>query len=425
MTVVASSTRLRGASPGATSALPAVRSAYQPIVDLYSRDVVGFEALARGPEGSALESPLELFSHARERGLELDLDVACRQAAMRGRLAAGLPNEVALFVNAEPRVLGGGAGSDLARLTADPRVRFPVFVELTERSLTENPAELLRIAAALRGLGVGIALDDVGADARSLALMPMLAPDVIKLDLSLVQEHPSPALAEIVHAVNAEAERTGAHVLAEGIETEAHLQTALALGARYGQGWFFGRPGPLPAALLPPSASISRPGGEIAVAEETPFEVVAAERELRRGSKGLLLALSLQIEAQARKLGRSSLVLATFQEAGFFTPASAARYVGLAERSALVCALAVGLSAAPAPGVRGVALDEADPLRGEWDVAVIAPHFSAAFVARDLGDTGPDMQRRFDFSITYERELCLRVAAAMIARIAPAPAATA
>jgi DICT domain-containing protein len=68
--------------------------------------------------------------------------------------------------------------------------------------------------------------------------------------------------------------------------------------------------------------------------------------------------------------------------------------------------------------VRGVALDLADPLRGEWDVTVIGPHFAMAFVARDLGDDCADMQRRFDFTITYDRELAVDAARAMMARLA-------
>src|SRR5918997_5912954 len=96
-------------------------------------------------------------------------------------------------------------------------------------------------------MGCAIAVDDVGADRRSLAFMPFLRPEIIKLDLSLTQARPTPQIASVVHAVNAEAERTGALVLAEGIESDHHLMRARALGARYGQGWRFGRPGPLPA----------------------------------------------------------------------------------------------------------------------------------------------------------------------------------
>jgi hypothetical protein len=248
--------------------------------------------------------------------------------------------------------------------------------------------------------------------------MPFLAPDVIKLDLRLVQDNPSRQVAEIVHAVSAEAERTGALVLAEGIETEQHRQTALALGARYGQGWMFGRPGELRPVVSAADSAISRPARTPAVAHASPFEAVAAQRPTRRGDKRLLLSLSLQIESQAASLGSSAVVLSTFQEARFFTPRACARYSRLSEHAALAGALGAGLPERPAPGVRGVALDQADPLRGEWDVTVIAPHFAMAFVARELGDQGPDMQRRFDFAATYDRELAIAAARALMGRLA-------
>ena len=109
-------------------------------------------------------------------------------------------------------------------------------MELTERALTEHPAELLGAVANLRRCGCGIALDDVGTDRRSLALMPFLRPNVIKLDLRLVQSRPTHEIAGVVTAVSAEAERSGATVLAEGVETEEQVLTALGMGAELGQG---------------------------------------------------------------------------------------------------------------------------------------------------------------------------------------------
>jgi EAL domain-containing protein (putative c-di-GMP-specific phosphodiesterase class I) len=395
----------------------AVRSAYQPLVDLYSGDTVGYEALARGPRGSRLARPDALFEAARVAGLEREVEWECQRAALQGALDARLPARQALFVNFEPRLLKADPPEHLAALLGQALERFSVFAEFTERSLTDRPAEVLAAVERLRQLGVGIALDDVGADPRSLALMPFLAPDVIKLDLRLVQDNPSRQVAEIAHAVSAEAERTGALVLAEGIETEQHRQTALALGARYGQGWMFGRPGELRPVVSAADSAISRPTRAPAAAHASPFEAVVAHRQTRRGDKRLLLSLSMQIESQAASLGSSAVVLSTFQ-ARFFTPRASARYSRLSEHAALAGALGVGLPERPAPGVRGVALHQADPLRGEWDVTVIAPHFAMAFVARELGDEGPDMQRRFDFVTTYDRDLAIAAARALMSRVA-------
>ncbi|CAN5568414.1 hypothetical protein BH20ACT18_BH20ACT18_12710 [soil metagenome] len=77
------------------------------------------------------------------------------------------------------------------------------------------------------------------------------------------------------------------------------------------------------------------------------------------------------------------------------------------------------MSEQPAPGVRGASFEPHNDLRGEWDVIVVSPHFAGAFVARDLGDQGADPERRFDFFLTYDRDLVTRAARALMSRIVP------
>ena len=397
-----------------------VRSLYQPIVDLDDGTPVAYEALARGPEGSPLESPLELFAAAHASGRVAELDRACRGAAIAGALTAGLQAPQALFINIEPATIAGV--DDLLGFEEDLRGGLRVVVELTERALTDRPAEVLAAVAALRERGCGIALDDVGVDKRSLALMPFVAPDVIKLDMSLIQQRgASPSAARVLNAVAAEVERSGAVLLAEGIENEEHLARARAVGATLGQGWLFGRPGALPTGPAPAMAADRVPLLSLEpLPAGTPFELIADMRRVRRGDKRLLLALSRQLEAEAGLLGGEAVVLSNFQDAGFFTPRSRDAYEALALSAALVGALGFGLGEEPAAGVRGAGLREDDGLLGEWDVAVVGPHFAAAMVARDLGDVGDDGDRRFDFFVTYERELVVRAARALMTRIVPA-----
>jgi DICT domain-containing protein len=73
----------------------------------------------------------------------------------------------------------------------------------------------------------------------------------------------------------------------------------------------------------------------------------------------------------------------------------------------------------PVAGVRGADLAPDDPLRGEWDLVVIGPHFAAALVAKDCGDGGPDAQRRLDLVITHDRDLVIRAAEPLLRRLVP------
>jgi EAL domain-containing protein (putative c-di-GMP-specific phosphodiesterase class I) len=401
-----------------------IRSVYQPIVRLGDRRVIAYEALARGPAGTRLERPDVLFATAREEGLETALDWECWRAALRGGLQSGLGPERALFVNVEPSSATSWVPELGDPLLEDALKRFPLVVEMTERALPNHTTDLIPLAEDLRRRGALIALDDVGTDPRSLALMPFLRPDVIKLDLALLHNSPSQEIAEVVHAVNAEAERTGALVLAEGIETEEHLRRALALGASYGQGWLFGRPGELrPDRVAADEAGESifplRPGTPAPPpAKRTPFEIVASRRPLRRADQQLLVELSSSIEHHTGNQSSSTVVMSAFQEERYFTPDVARRYAELAKGSALVAAVGVGMTAEPAPGVRGLHIGPDEALRGEWDVIVLGPHYGAAFVARDLGDQLPDHERRFDFALTHDRDLVTEAARAMMRRLA-------
>ena len=399
-----------------------VHSVYQPIVELGTGRIVAYEALARGPQGP-LQTPDALFAAARAAGRLAELDALCRSAALRGAVAAELGAPLTVFVNVEPAVLESAPLEELLAIATTAPAGLRVVVEITERALATRPADLLRAVARVREVGWGIALDDVGADSMSLAFMPLLRPDVVKLDLRLVQQRPGPAVAEIMNAVNGYAERTGALVLAEGIEDEAHLAMARALGASLGQGWHFGRPGATAvrdrevAELRLPVPPV--PGAEM---QGSPFGLLPPGTELRTAPKALLIELSKHLERQAMRLGETCVVAATFQEARHFTPATTQRYRDLVARTGFVCALGADLPVEPVPGLRGAHLDPADPVRGEWDVVVLSPHFSAALLARDLGDNGPDAQRRYEYALTYERTTVEQAGVSLVARVAARPA---
>jgi EAL domain-containing protein (putative c-di-GMP-specific phosphodiesterase class I) len=388
-----------------------LRPAYQPIVDLDSQEMVAAEALARWP-GIGI-APDEAFQLATSQGRLRELDEACRFAAVDDAVAHGLPSGFSLFVNLEPSVLGPETAS---RLLAHALGQIELVIEITERALLHRPAELLRAIEELRSAGCAIALDDVGAEPESLALLPFVAPDVVKLDISLVQSRPNSEQAAVLSSVAAYAENSGATILAEGIETEAHLDQALALGATLGQGWFFARPGPLGDVAQPPTALLRR--SPLAATPGTPCQGIYGS-DFRVGRKGLLLSISHHLESKGLTLDIPPVVVGAFQDAERFTPATSIRYAALADRCSLVAALGVGLASEPVPGVRGVALPDDDPLRGEWVVAVVGAHYTGALIARDLGDDGPDRDRRFAFVLTHDRETVMVAARSLLARVEP------
>jgi EAL domain-containing protein (putative c-di-GMP-specific phosphodiesterase class I) len=395
------------------------RSVYQPIVTLPGREVVAYEALARGPAGSPLETPGALFSAAAAEGLVGALDMSCRIAAMRGALEGALRPPTALFVNVEPDVLDATVPAADMPLLRRAEQDLTLIAEITERRLAARPAPLLRAVAALRRRGWGFALDDVGADWRSVALMPFLRPDVVKLDMRLVQEPYSPESAAVVRAVRSYADASGAVVLAEGIETEEHEARAISWGATLGQGWLFGRPRALPAVPAPAVRGAGAVIADTAEADARTPARIAEQAGVRFGvaPKGGLLAHSIAIEQRAFADLDPLVVFGCFQSAAHFTPDTGSRYERLAHRAAFVGAFGVGLGPAPALGVRGADLAMDEDLAGEWNVIVVGPHHGAALIARDLGDDGPDHERRFAYVLVEDRELVLRAARSLMLRI--------
>jgi EAL domain-containing protein (putative c-di-GMP-specific phosphodiesterase class I)/DICT domain-containing protein len=401
-----------------------IRSVYQPIVDLRTGSVVGYEALARGRSGSALERPDLLFAAARAQGLTAELDWACRAAAFEGALAAGLSAPSTLFVNVEPDAVGVPSPARFLDTMARARRGLRAVFEVTERALANNPAELLRVVEDIRAQGWGIALDDVGADWRSLALMPFVQPDVIKLDRHLVQAPLDREGALVIAAIRAYAGRSSAQILAEGIETEVHRQRALDLGATFGQGWMFGRPGPLPA--VHPDELDNDPQFVVPrqpLSDDTPVEAIQALTGMGTATKRELVAISRGLERRALDTTQPHVILSAFQTADRFTPATARLYAELASRSAFVGAFGHGMPPEPAPGVRGACLLDNHRLRGEWVVIVVTPHFAGALIARDLGDRGEDMHRRFRYAVLTKRDLVLRAARPLMLKMSALRAA--
>ncbi|RMF75097.1 MAG: EAL domain-containing protein [Acidobacteria bacterium] len=221
-----------------------IQSVYQPLIEIASGRVFGFEALARGPWSTPWVSPAQLFGVAETAGVTFELDCLCRKAALRG--AAGrLPAGAKLFLNTLPSAVHDPAftGAELQR-TLDGCGLQPhdLVFEISERETVTNFDILRRTCDHFRRIGIRIALDDVGSGYASMAAAMDLEPDLIKIDMSLVRSSDADVARQaLIASLCALAGKLGAEVVAEGIETEAELETMRRLGVHYGQGYLLGR----------------------------------------------------------------------------------------------------------------------------------------------------------------------------------------
>jgi EAL domain-containing protein (putative c-di-GMP-specific phosphodiesterase class I) len=223
---------------------------FQPVVDLATRRVVGYEALTRFADGA---SPADRFGQAALLGIGHALERACARRSLEA--AARLPEGVWIGLNASPGMLLDSP--ELAEiLQSTPR---DVVLEITEHAAVVDYAALHEAIADL-GRGTRVAVDDAGAGYAGLQRILELRADLIKLDIGLVRGvEADPARQALVAGMAHFAKQTGARLLAEGVESEAEARILVELGVEYGQGYLFGYPAPpdltglaRPADLAPP-----------------------------------------------------------------------------------------------------------------------------------------------------------------------------
>jgi diguanylate cyclase (GGDEF)-like protein len=228
--------------------------AVQPIVATHDGRAHAYEALARF-QTPGTSSPLHWFALADEFGLRDELELACLRAALQ--LFDGRPDGSLLSVN-----LSGP-------LLLDPRTREilderptleGLILEVTENSLLEDTPGIHARISELIGRGVRFAVDDMGAGYSGLRQITTVRPSYLKLDRSLICEiDGDPDRGALVSALLGYARQTGGHLVAEGVETAAELDTLTQLGVELVQGFYLARPGwPWPGVLPVPELADSR-----------------------------------------------------------------------------------------------------------------------------------------------------------------------
>ncbi len=220
---------------------------WQPIVDLSSSGVLGYEALFRGPKGTPFANPGELFgSGALSDDILLKLDMSCIESAMRtSRL---LPDNKLLFVN-----VCGETLCDNSEFTEKIFVLMSsmqlsperLVFEISERTGADYIEEMTETLGTIRNKYVRIALDDIQANLSPLVDLFWLEPDFMKLDMELIRDIDSnEEKQDIVREILGATENMDTRFIAEEVETEAELKTVLELGINFVQGYLMYKPLP-------------------------------------------------------------------------------------------------------------------------------------------------------------------------------------
>lgn len=221
---------------------------FQPVISANSKKIVGYEALARGiDEKEKLIQPIDLFTAARSANLILELDRLCRLKALENfKLLYEQNKNILLFLNMDVSVLdmNGVLGSDFLFNNAT-NIGIPpqnIVIEFSEERVKDTKA-LKIFVTNYRNYGFLIALDNIGAANSNLDRFFMLRPEIIKIDRKIVESLDSNSYKQDIFKALADLSmKTGALVIAVGIETENEALSCLELGANMLQGFFFCEP---------------------------------------------------------------------------------------------------------------------------------------------------------------------------------------
>lgn len=228
----------------------AITPYFQPIVDLFTATVFGYEILSRGP--TPFESPARLFTRARQIGLTAELERACHTAAF-ARIGELDPQAHGRqwFVNVSPEVFceadSAATAAEIRRCGLDPA---QIVFEITERDAIVDHEHFQRAVRTHAEKGFRLALDDFGSGNSGLVTLVSCMPHVIKLDMELTRDvNVHPYKQNIVRAMVSLAASIDAQLIAEGVETWQELEMLVRQGIRFAQGYLLSAPFIEPSVL--------------------------------------------------------------------------------------------------------------------------------------------------------------------------------
>lgn len=247
-----------------------LKAVFQPIGYLASGEILGYEALIRGPVGSVLESPQALFEQAQREGCMVRLERFAARVCISAFAQTGLPGKLFLNFSAEAIREIVSCEGDVRRFLG--AVQFPVdriVIELTEQTTPMPLASLASSLRVMREAGAQFALDDYGQGNANLSLWIALQPDYVKIDRSIVDGVAISSFRLAALRCMQELANAGhATLIAEGLETLEDLTVCRDIGITFAQGYVLGKPSLKPGAKLEEQALVAIRANSISVFPE-------------------------------------------------------------------------------------------------------------------------------------------------------------
>ena len=391
-----------------------ITTSFAPVVDLETDAVVAHRVFHTSAEVDSFEMEdfVAVRRAVRESPLAGDFDSSMRAIALREAQRLELPANNRLLLTTEPQSL----------VTVEDRTGEPdrsAILHLHPERIAMAPAMTLRSVRQARSLGWGIGMSSIGMDLTTTAFLPLVNPSVVMLHRQVLQIEDAAHIAELVRLLHAHVERTDAIIIADGIETDADVHRARAMGARFGTGTRFGAPSRTPTPVDatredPIAAHFTRN----LPAQGTPFTIAQAlRRDPMVMDADMLDAQLRSLEDRTLTAGRSAVVIGVFAGLDELPQTTIDRYTRIADSAGYTVMLSNGFDSPPVAAAWGGAVDTSDPLGEEYASIMVGPDWSGMTVAKRRPAPGPDGRTEFDVHVTTERYACVDAARSVMSRI--------
>lgn len=238
-----------------------LRTVFQPIFDVSKSQIMGYEALTRGPEGHSFLSPSKLFEVAESAGLLSELELLCRKLAIKRYAELGLKGY--LFLNVSPHTIeqANHPHGETINLVKEYGLNPErIVIEVTEKFEAEDPSLLKESLEHYRSFGFKIAIDDLGTGHSGLRQWAELRPDIVKIDRYFISGcHDNIVKRELLRTIFELGRSTGAEIIAEGIEKSDEYLVLANLGMKFAQGYLLAMPEAEPLTDFPSQFVVNNP----------------------------------------------------------------------------------------------------------------------------------------------------------------------
>ncbi|HJH12630.1 MAG TPA: EAL domain-containing protein [Brevibacterium ravenspurgense] len=388
-----------------------VRSLFSPVVDVITGMDAGYRVRHSADTDATPISPQDLRRAVRDSHMVGDIDSSIREQTLRDAEAAGLESHTRLFVNAEPESL----------VTLEDRTDRDarIILQLDPLSIAAQPGSVLRSVRSARQLGWSMGISGVGLDLATTAYLPLVNPAVVALHPGVLKIEDKEHLAKLNMLLRAHVERTGAVVVAEGVDSEDDLIMVNALGARFATGELYAEPTEKPNPVtIPPEDALSGHYTRNKQIQGTPYSIaLGLQTDPLVVDYDFMIEHMVQLLQRASSAGSSALVVGVFGEEEKLPDKVEQVYRSVGRTAGLAAVLSGGFEESPMPSVRSGPVDHSDALRDEYAVIVVGPDWSSMVSAHRRNELGSDGRREFDLFITTERYTSVDAARSVLSRI--------